>query len=60
MPIYEYKCSKCLVTLEVMHGMSEQPPKEHEGCGGQLSLVFSAPAVTYEGAGWARRKAQPE
>ena len=39
MPIYEYECSKCGETLELIHGVTAQPPESHEGCGGRLQRL---------------------
>jgi len=52
MPIYEYACDTCGETVEVIHSLSATPPDTHEGCGGRLQRVMSAPATRVkEGAG---------
>jgi putative FmdB family regulatory protein len=43
MPIYEYACDTCGETLEVIHGISVPGPDVHEGCGGKLQRLVSAP-----------------
>jgi putative FmdB family regulatory protein len=52
MPLYEYRCSKCAETLEVMRKFSDPPLTEHEGCGGTLERLLSAPAFQLKGTGW--------
>lgn len=45
MPIYEYACETCGETLEVIHGLSAPAPDVHEGCGGKLQRLMSAPTT---------------
>src|SRR5580692_2820585 len=52
MPLYEYRCSKCAKTIEVMRKFSDPPLTEHEGCGGALERLLSAPAFQLKGTGW--------
>jgi len=52
MPLYEYRCSKCDKTIEVMRKFSDPPLTEHEGCGGTLERLLSAPAFQLKGTGW--------
>jgi putative FmdB family regulatory protein len=52
MPLYEYHCSKCEKTFEVMRKFSDPPLTEHEGCGGTLERLLSAPAFQLKGTGW--------
>jgi len=52
MPLYEYHCSKCAETFEVMRKFSDPPLVEHEGCGGVLERLLSAPAFKLKGTGW--------
>jgi putative FmdB family regulatory protein len=52
MPLYEYHCSKCAKTFEVMRKFSDPPLIEHEGCGGALERLLSAPAFKLKGTGW--------
>jgi putative FmdB family regulatory protein len=52
MPLYEYHCSKCDKTFEVMRKFSDPPLTEHEGCGGSLERLLSAPAFQLKGTGW--------
>jgi len=52
MPLYEYHCSKCDKTIEVMRKFSDPPLTEHEECGGTLERLLSAPAFQLKGSGW--------
>jgi putative FmdB family regulatory protein len=52
MPLYEYRCSKCEKTFEVMRKFSDPPLTEHEDCGGSLERLLSAPAFQLKGTGW--------
>ena len=52
MPLYEYRCAKCAKTFEVMRKFSDPPLTEHEGCGGTVERLLSAPAFQLKGTGW--------
>src|SRR5258708_34772201 len=52
MPLYEYRCSKCEKKIEVIRKFSDPPLTEHEGCGGVLEQLLSAPAFQLKGTGW--------
>ncbi|HEY3396793.1 MAG TPA: FmdB family zinc ribbon protein [Armatimonadota bacterium] len=54
MPMYDYKCEKCGHRFEVEHGLNDPAPKTcvAKGCGGQVSRVFTAPAIMFKGKGW--------
>ena|SRR4030095_16571452 len=52
MPIYEYECSKCGKTIEVIQKMSDKPLKKHSGCGGALTKLISAAGFQFKGTGW--------
>ena len=52
MPIYEYKCSKCDQTFEVMQTFSEGPLGTHPGCGGDVRKLISAPGIIFKGSGF--------
>ena len=65
MPIYEYECSKCGKTIEVLQKMTDKPLKKHAGCGGSLTKLISAAGFQFKGTGWyvtdyARKGAQSE
>jgi putative FmdB family regulatory protein len=52
MPIYEYSCSKCGKTIEVLQKFSDKPLRKHEKCGGGLSKLISASSFHLKGTGW--------
>jgi putative FmdB family regulatory protein len=52
MPLYEYQCSKCGNVFEVMQKFSDAPLTVHEGCGGAVERLLSAPALQFKGSGW--------
>jgi putative FmdB family regulatory protein len=52
MPLYEYRCEKCERVFEVMQKFSDTPLTEHEGCGGAVERLISAPAFQFKGSGW--------
>ncbi|MEQ1883844.1 MAG: FmdB family zinc ribbon protein [Bryobacteraceae bacterium] len=52
MPLYEYQCSKCGKTFELMRKFSDPPVTVHEECGGTVEQLLSAPAFQLKGTGW--------
>ena len=52
MPLYEYKCDRCGDVFEVMQKFSDAPLEQHEGCGGHVERLLSAPALQFKGSGW--------
>ena len=50
--MYEYKCAKCKKTFDVLQKFSDAPIKKHEGCGGKVEKLLSAPAFQFKGSGW--------
>jgi putative FmdB family regulatory protein len=52
MPLYEYQCSKCGAVFERLQKFSDAPLTEHEGCGGAVERLISAPAFHLKGTGW--------
>ena len=52
MPIYEYKCEKCGDVFDVQQKFSDEPLTRHEGCGGSVERLISAPALQFKGSGW--------
>lgn len=57
MPIYDYSCSNCGKTTEVIHGIDAPAPRFCPVCGaeGTLRKAFAAPAVLFKGSGWAKK-----
>ena len=52
MPIYEYKCNSCGKKFEKIEKFSDSPLETHEGCGGPVERLISAPAFQFKGTGW--------
>jgi putative FmdB family regulatory protein len=52
MPLYEYQCSKCHRVFEVLQKFSDAPLEVHEGCGGGVERLISAPGLRFKGSGW--------
>jgi putative FmdB family regulatory protein len=52
MPLYDYRCHKCGETFEVRQKFSEDPLTVHQGCGGEVERLLSAPALQFKGTGW--------
>jgi putative FmdB family regulatory protein len=52
MPLYEYACERCGKTFEVLQKFSDEPLTTHEGCGGRVERLLSAPALQFKGSGW--------
>ena len=50
--MYEYRCRKCDTTFEVRQKFSDEPLTEHEGCGGEVERLISAPSFQFKGSGW--------
>lgn len=52
MPLYDYECQKCGSVFEVRQKFSDAPLEVHEGCGGRVHRLLSAPALKFKGTGW--------
>ncbi len=52
MPIYEYGCSKCGKTHEVMQRFSEAPLTVCPDCGGEVKKLISNTSFVLKGTGW--------
>lgn len=52
MPLYEYLCEKCGSKFELIEKFSSEPKTVHEGCGGSVHRLISAPALQFKGSGW--------
>lgn len=52
MPIYEYRCLKCEEVFEIIQKFSDDPLKKHQGCGGKVERLLSAPGLQFKGSGW--------
>ena len=52
MPLYEYRCTDCNKSLEVIQKFSDPDLADCSECGGRLEKVLSAPAIRFKGSGW--------
>jgi len=52
MALYDYRCEKCGEIFEVRQKFSDAPLTVHEGCGGKVERMLSAPALQFKGTGW--------
>ena len=52
MPMYEYKCGQCGQVFEMIQRFSDEPLTTHEGCGGSVERLISAPAFQFKGSGF--------
>jgi putative FmdB family regulatory protein len=56
-PIYEYRCTSCEASTEVIVLPGESPPSACSSCGGELRRRWSRLGVRLEGWGFARNDA---
>jgi putative FmdB family regulatory protein len=52
MPLYEYHCTKCDQTFEQRQRFDDAPLESHDGCGGPVERLLSAPTLQFKGTGW--------
>ena len=52
MPIYEYKCSSCGKTMEIMQKFSDKPFTKCPSCSGKLAKLISNCSFHLKGSGW--------
>ena len=52
MPIYEYRCTPCGHTLEVIQKFNDKPLKKCTECSGALEKLISRSAFQLKGGGW--------
>lgn len=52
MPLYEYQCTKCGETTEVLQKAQDKPLELCPKCGGRLVKLLSSPAIQFKGSGW--------
>jgi len=52
MPLYEYKCGKCVQVFEVIEKFSDTPLETHATCGGPVERLISTPSFQFKGTGW--------
>lgn len=52
MPIYEYQCSQCGETTEVLQKFSDAPLESCSACGGRVEKLMSMNSFQLKGSGW--------
>ena len=52
MPIYEYRCTSCGATREVLQKLSDKPLKKCPECSGALEKLISRSSFQLKGTGW--------
>lgn len=52
MALYDYRCHKCGQTFEVRQRFADAELTVHEGCGGEVERLISAPALQFKGSGF--------
>ena len=57
MPTYDYICSNCGKTSEIVHSINGGPPAACPACGavGTLRKSFNPPTIHFKGSGWAKK-----
>jgi len=58
-PTYQYACTQCGQSLEVVQSFSDSPLSECPACSGRLRKVFSAVGVVFKGSGFYRTDSRP-
>jgi len=53
MPVYEYQCEKCGITLEKIQKINDKPLTKCK-CGGRLKKIISINSFYLKGKGWSR------
>jgi putative FmdB family regulatory protein len=51
-PIYEYQCTNCGRTLEVMQKITDEPLETCPSCKGKLRRLISLTSFQLKGSGW--------
>ena len=54
MPVYEYECTHCGATFELLRKVSGKAPRRCPECGepGGVTKKVSAPSFQFKGSGW--------
>ena len=60
MPIYEYKCDNCQVTIEVTHNINQKFKEKCKLCGGNFKKIISHNSFILKGDRWAKDNYSPK
>ena len=52
MPLYEYRCTACGHTFEVIQRFSDRPLRKCKECSGRLEKLISRTSFQLKGGGW--------
>lgn len=52
MPIYEFECTTCKRTQEILQKVNDTPVSVCPECGGQMRKLISATSFVLKGEGW--------
>jgi len=52
LPIYEYQCRTCQLTMDIRHGFGETANRPCSSCGGELIRRFNATGIVFKGSGF--------
>jgi putative FmdB family regulatory protein len=52
LPIYEYQCTNCGRTVEVMQRITDEPLQKCPSCKGKLRRLISLTSFQLKGTGW--------
>lgn len=52
MPTYEYQCTKCDHSFEVIQKITEEPLTDCEKCGGKVRKVVFPVGIVFKGSGF--------
>jgi len=58
-PTYQYACTQCGQSLEVVQSFSDSPLAECPACSGRLRKVFTPVGVVFKGSGFYRTDSRP-
>jgi putative FmdB family regulatory protein len=60
MPLYDYQCSACGKVTEIRHGFNDTNAEKCPHCGGELSRIFSAAPIIFNGSGFYVTDSRPK
>lgn len=52
MPLYDYQCTECGETTEVLQKAKDRSLEKCPKCGGPVVKCVSSPAIQFKGNGW--------
>ena len=52
MPTYEYECTNCGHTFEIIQSFSDKPRSRCSECRGKLRKLFHPAGIIFRGSGW--------